>query len=448
MQCPFGCVRTNIIKTKKFMNIDFIGNVNAFTGGWWVFLWFILFTISIAILSLTMVKTVEMMAARTKRIPVIFYTAILLAFATSVPELMTGIDSSLLVHPQPIFAYFDNSGSNFMNIFTAAIFCLIFSFYFDNKIMMAIKKKKIVQIKIVNGRKVRYYNNVISQTFNVKNKDNVMITWILVILNLLVMLSSYILPFGNAIIPGLEISAVCIIPIGTWTIFLMYVLFRKGSHDKPQANTRSIFYKMPKFFLFVSFFVIVGALLVVSIIDADLVQAFSDMYHIDDVVSGGIIMAVATGLPEFVSNFYLFKRQHFNMIFESIVGSLWMNTLLMFFIDVCFRQDALFHYANQMVQLHDELASYGGLAHAPMDVVQNLTHKLVPWENYPVQGAMKNAIMMGPWNVLSFILVSFIPVLSTRTVGNHKWLGRSVVALQAITFIVGFCVIAGMFWNF
>ena len=55
-----------------------------------------------------------------------------------------------------------------------------------------------------------------------------------------------------------------------------------------------------------------------------------------------------------------------------------MNTLLMFFIDVCFRQDALFHYANQMVQLHDELASYGGLAHAPADVVQNLTHKLVP----------------------------------------------------------------------
>ena len=114
---------------------------------------------------------------------------------------------------------------------------------------------------------------------------------------------------------------------------------------------------MPKFFLFVSFVSIVGALLVVSIIDADLVQAFSDMYHIDDVVSGGIIMAVATGLPEFVSNFYLFRRQHFNMIFESIVGSLWMNTLLMFFIDVCFRQDALFHYANQMVQLHDELAS-------------------------------------------------------------------------------------------
>ena len=123
-----------------------------------------------------MVKAVEMMAARTKRIPVIFYTAILLAFATSVPELMTGIDSSLLIHPQPIFAYFDNSGSNFMNIFTAAIFCLIFSFYFDNKIMMAIKKQKVVQIKIVNGRKVRYYNNVVSRTFNVKNKDNVMIS--------------------------------------------------------------------------------------------------------------------------------------------------------------------------------------------------------------------------------------------------------------------------------
>ena len=101
----------------------------------------------------------------------------------------------------------------------------------------------------------------------------------------------------------------------------IYTLSKASINNRKQQLQLKEFGKHT-FFLFVSFFVIVGALLVVSIIDADLVQAFSDMYHIDDVVSGGIIMAVATGLPEFVSNFYLFKRQHFNMIFESIVGSL------------------------------------------------------------------------------------------------------------------------------
>ncbi|MBO6022335.1 hypothetical protein J6P68_05995 [bacterium] len=79
---------------------------------------------------------------------------------------------------------------------------------------------------------------------------------------------------------------------------------------------------MPKVLLFLSFLVIISALLVVSIVDTDLVQSFSDTYHIDDVISGGLIMAIATGLPEFVSNFYLFKRQRFNMVLESIVGSL------------------------------------------------------------------------------------------------------------------------------
>ncbi|MBO6094994.1 hypothetical protein J6P11_03140 [bacterium] len=55
-----------------------------------------------------------------------------------------------------------------------------------------------------------------------------------------------------------------------------------------------------------------------------------------------------------------------------------MNTLLMFFIDVCFRQDGLFHYANQIITLHNELAQYGGIKHASNEVIQNLTNKLVP----------------------------------------------------------------------
>ena len=162
-----------------------------------------------------MVQTIENMAARTKRVKPIFYTAILMAFATSVPELMTGIDSSLLVQPQPVFAYFDNSGSNFMNLFTVCIFALGFAAYFDKKIMVAIKEHKLTKLKIViNDGKIRYRSNLIARTFDTRNKDNVAIIWILVGLNILIVLSSYILPFGNAIIPGLEISAISIIPIG------------------------------------------------------------------------------------------------------------------------------------------------------------------------------------------------------------------------------------------
>ena len=205
---------------------------------------------------------------------------------------------------------------------------------------------------------------------------------------------------------------------------------------------------MPKFFLFLSFLIIISALLVVSIVDADLVQAFSATYHIDDVISGGLIMAVATGLPEFVGNFYLFKRQHFNMVLEAIVGSLWMNTLLMFFIDVCFRQDGLFHYANQMIELHSELSSYGGINHASNEVIEHLTNKLVPWEKRPIAGAMKNAVMMGPWNCLSLIMVCFLPILVTKPVGNHRWLGLSLISLLALTFIVGFSTISSMYWNY
>ena len=432
------------------MNIDFIQNVYVMVGGWWVFLWFIVFTLAIAVLSITMVQTIENMAARTKRIKPIFYTAILLAFATSVPELMTGIDSSLLTNPQPIFAYFDNSGSNFMNLFTVSIFALSFAFYFDKKIMLSIKEHKMTKLKIViNANRIRYKNNLVARTFDTRNKDNVAIIWILVALNVLIVIASYVLPFSNAIIPGLEISAISIIPIGVWVIFLIYLLSRKSNKDeKPDVNKDGFWYKIPKPLLFLSFLVIISALLVVSIVDADLVQSFSDTYHIDDVISGGLIMAVATGLPEFVSNFYLFKRQRFNMVLESIVGSLWMNMLLMFFVDVCFRQDGLFHYANQMIALHNELAPYGGINHAPKEVIQNLTNKLVPWEKRPVAGAMKNAVMMGPWNCLSLLMTCFLPVLILKPVGNHRWIGLSLLFLLFLSFVVGFSTISSMYWNY
>ncbi len=435
------------------MNIDFIQNVSVFTGGWWVFIWFIIFTVGIAVLSITMVQTIENMAARTKRIKPIFYTAILLAFATSIPELMTGLESGLLKSPQPIFAYFDNSGSNFMNLFTLSIFCLGFAAYFDGKIIRAIKERKATKLAIVENGRVRFQVNVIGRTFTTKNKDNVAIISILVILNILIVLASYISQFGNLIIPGLEISAISIIPIGVWSIFLIYLLSRKTGRDqKPDVNVDGFWYKIPKFFLFLSFFIIVAGLLVVSIIDADLVQSFSLTYHIDDVLSGGIIMALATGMPEFVSNFYLFRRQRFNMVLESVVGSLWMNTLLMFFVDVSFRQDGLFHYANEMINLHEQIKNQFGDVHQALinhkDAVDALAHNVCPWEQRPITGAMKNAVMMGPWNIMSLIMVCFLPVLIMKPVGNKRWLGISVVFLLFLTFVAGFSTISGMYWNY
>lgn len=437
------------------MNIDFIQNVNVFTGGWWVFIWFIIFTILIAIISLTVVQTIEMMAARTKYIKPIFYTAILLAFATSVPELITGIDSSLLIDPQPTFAYFDNSGSNFMNLFTLSIFALGFSVYFDKKIINSFRQHKISRLAIVSNGTFRYQNNLVGRTFNTRNKDNVAIIFILVILNILIVLASYIPAFGNVIIPGLEISAISIIPIATWAIFLIYLVSKKtNKNDKPDINENSIWFKMPKFWLFVSFFILVGALLLVSILDADLVQAFSSMYHIDDVLSGGLILAFATGLPEFISNFYLFKRKKFTMVLESVVGSIWMNSLLMFFVDVSFRQDGLFHYANQMLALHSEFATYGGIEHTPLEIINNSVHSLLPWLNLNndasvfISNAMKNSVMMGPWNIMSLVMVCFLPILITKQVGNRRWLGLSIIFLLFLAFIISFSVISKTFWNY
>lgn len=257
-----------------------------------IILKFIILAALIVFISDKLSKNAEIIEQNSKLNAVI--VGIIIAFATSLPELATSITSAYLGEAE--MAISNVLGSNIFNIVILAIMNFIFI------------KEMIYQKVSRHTNKINYF----------------VIMIYLVIVASLVYSDVAFLTLGR-------------FSIGTILIAILYFVALKILNkdetpvDKQSSNTHD-----PKLLrkALISFIVFASFILVFAILLATTANEIMIEFGLDASYVGAIFVGVSTSLPELTSAFSLCKSKNYDMAASSVLGSNLFNFVILFIVDI------------------------------------------------------------------------------------------------------------------
>lgn len=221
---------------------------------------------------------------------------ILLALATSLPELTTAIVTAQDNHPELLLS--NILGSNFFNLLILACLQIVF---WKRNILSHIPKSYIFSYM------------------------SLLVMHIVVFLGLGIIHTTSIWTF----IPSLLIIA----------LYFITIKLSPGSDSKTVDST-SRKRSLALFILFAFFLVIAAVILIKN------VESISSLYQLSSLFAGSILIGIVTSLPELVSSITLVKRKQYTLVVEAIIGSNILNFFILVIGDFIMFHKSIFAISN------------------------------------------------------------------------------------------------------
>ena len=275
---------------------------------WWLFILYAVLLVGVVYLSNTVAKCTDYIEKHTKLTGALL-GGIVLAGITSLPELVTGITSSLLGEPSLVQG--DIFGSNIFDICILGVIMIVF------------------------GRTVKQAN---------VSKDNArLVLWSGLICACIIVVG-LIEIFCNVsfVIPYVNINVLAIVCIAVYILALATT--QKVDEDiksdvQSEIDNQNVDVSVNKAELksVVTKFVVSALLLIgVSIAITFISNIISDEFGLGKGLVGAIFLGVATSLPEIISSFTLVKLGNYNSAYGNIIGSCFFNFLVLGIADMFF----------------------------------------------------------------------------------------------------------------
>jgi Ca2+/Na+ antiporter len=284
-------------------------------SGYYLIIWFFLFACIVLLSAKFMSNYISKISDATK-ISSGVIGGIFLSLVTSFPELIAAIYSGTNKIPQ--FNYYNVSGANMITSFVVSLFFL--------GMIIWIYVKRLIGLKQTPAQ-----SNKIYWKANPENKLLfllcVPITFVFMVFILIEPVSKYLF------IPGANISLATLVPIAAYAIYVTYVIREQRSINKDTHNIVAISKRVSHrtMIIYVTLLITFSSILIIaSYFNSAIVDEFPDRYNIPQNTSAGIILSLATALPEISSFFFLMLKNKPQIAISGIVGSHLFNFVLVF----------------------------------------------------------------------------------------------------------------------
>lgn len=219
---------------------------------------------------------------------------LLLALATSLPELTTAVVTARDNHPELLLS--NVFGSNFFNLLILGAMQLIFW-------------KRNLLSKIPRTYLVSYF--------------------LLLIMHAVIFFSLGLIHTTNifTFIPSLLIVI----------LYYLTIRFSPGSDNSTDSKKKTGVKPFVLFTIF-AFFLIISAIILVQT-----VEKISDLYQLSSLFAGSILIGIITSLPELVSSITLVKRKQYTLMIEAIIGSNILNFFILVIGDFMMIKNSIFN---------------------------------------------------------------------------------------------------------
>ncbi len=269
-----------------------------------IFINFIIISMIVVISSVKLSKEAEKLERSTKINAAII--GIILAFATSLPELITGLTSLFIGQEEMVLG--NILGSNAFNLLILAFLNIIF-----------IKQLFIYQVdKSVN--KINFF---------------VLVMYIALLLNFVIVDSIIIL--GRIAFTSIIIIISYLFLIKTTNNQSEEVIENNNSDNLYNVN------KIIRNFILLSIIITIAAILLAKNASLIVIQT-----GLNSVIVGALFIGIATSLPELSSCFSLIKNRSYTIAASSVLGSNAFNLLILAILDIIY-PTSLLEYLNNIV---------------------------------------------------------------------------------------------------
>ena len=276
---------------------------------WWLFLIYACLLGGVVVLSNKVATYTDFIEKNTKLTGALL-GGVILAGITSLPELVTGITSSLLGEPELVQG--DIFGSNIFDVFVIGL--IMFSF-----------------IKTVRKTDV--------------SKDNAkFVVWCLIIAFVIgVSILVQVLCNVSFVIPYINVNALTIVCIALYVIALLTtsktedVEEENAEQQKEQSDDKSSIKSVVTKFIICSI-ILIGVSIAITFTS----NIIANEYGLGKGLAGALFLGVATSLPEIISSFTLVKLGNYNAAYGNIIGSCLFNFMVLGITDVFFFSGTVF----------------------------------------------------------------------------------------------------------
>lgn len=278
---------------------------------WWLLIIYAVAIALVVFLSNKVAAYTDIMEKRTKLSGALL-GGIVLAGITSLPELVTGITSSLLGEPELVQG--DIFGSN---IFDVCIIGFIMLFC-----MRIVKKTKV-------------------------SRDNAKFALYCIVITLctIVMILLDVFAGVSLTIPGINVNVMTIICIVLYLVAIFSTHTTKDIEQVRAGEHVNITEATPKQALkpIIAKFVLCSILLIgVSVAITFLSNIIADEYGLNKGLAGALFLGLATSLPEIVGSITLMRAGNYNTAYGNIIGSCLFNFMIIGVADVFYFAGTVF----------------------------------------------------------------------------------------------------------
>lgn len=262
-----------------------------------------------------------------------------MSLITSFPELISSIYGA--ISNNPMFAIYNETGSNTIQIFMLSFVLLIFFGIGWLKNKKAKEKNKTI-------------NDIYQECIGKSGKENNILVILLIIFYFIFLLFVLVPGIGKYLyIPGWNISIISIIPFVFRIGFMVWTLVKKSSIIETPVY-QGFFYKLNIWYLWIIFIVLSGLLVLISYVNSGVVDKMGEFYNVPTQSAAGIILSITSALPETTTMIFLFKNKQYTLGYSELVGSGLTNSSFMFYVDSIYRQPIFKEYFDSYLNSTNE----------------------------------------------------------------------------------------------
>ena len=276
---------------------------------WWLFIIYAALLVGVVFLSNKIANYTDFIEKNTKLTGALL-GGIVLAGITSLPELVTGITSSLLGEPELVQG--DILGSNIFDIFIIGLIMLLF-------------------IKTVRKS-------------NVSKDGGRFALWCMIIAVLIgVAILIQVFTGVSFVIPYININALTFVCIGLYVVALLTTKKTDEGTETVEEVKNELKAGKTEIKRVVAKFALCSVVLIgVSIAITFTSNFIANEYGLGKGLAGALFLGVATSLPEIISSFTLVKLGNYNAAYGNIIGSCLFNFMVLGITDVFYFAGTVF----------------------------------------------------------------------------------------------------------
>ena len=298
---------------------------------WWLFVLYVVAIVLVVFLSNKVATYTDIIEKRTKLSGALL-GGIVLAGITSLPELVTGITSSLLGEPELVQG--DIFGSNVFDVCIIGVLMICF-------------------LRVVQKTKV--------------SRDNAKFVLYCMLIAVLIIIATLLSVFAGAsfVIPYINLNVLSILCIVLYIVAIFTTHTTKDIEQVRAGEHVNVKDETPKQAVkpIIAKFVLCAILLVgVSIAITFLSNMIAEEYGLNKGLAGALFLGLATSLPEIVGSITLMRAGNYNTAYGNIIGSCLFNFMIIGVADIFYFGGTVFlSNTTTIYSALCMLAAFGGM---------------------------------------------------------------------------------------